>query len=109
MAGPISFYSDFNCFRFLVGSDGGFVQIQLDEIPGNGFERFLVSLPINLFALLPDRPRSGKGFLQFMNRQVTAMPSGEVPLLQNSVNRGADVERRAWRFLDSGNVTEVEL
>ena len=36
-------------------------------------------------------------------------PSGEIPLLQNSVNRCADMERRTWRFLDSSDVTEVEL
>src|SRR6266487_1385211 len=109
MTRQISFHPNLNRFRFFVWSDGGFAQIQLDEIPRSGFDRFLFSIPINLFAVLPDDPGSGKDFSQFLSLQVTPVPSGKVPLLQNSVNRGANVERRSWRFLESGNVTEVEL
>ena len=83
MTRQISFHPNLNCFRLFVGSDRGFAQIQLDEIPGGGFNRFLVSLPIDLFAFLPDDPGSGKDFFQFLNLQLTPMPSGEIPLLQN--------------------------
>src|SRR5437660_4640903 len=103
MTRQISFHPDLNRFRFFIGSNWRFVQIQLDEIPGSGFDRFLSSIPINLLAVLPDDPGSGKDFSQFMNLQMTPMPSRKVPLLQNRVNRGADVERRSWRFLDSGD------
>src|SRR5258707_834464 len=103
MTGQISFHSNLNRFRLFVGSDGGFAQIQLDEIPGSGFDRFLFSIPVNLFAVLPDHPSSVKDFVQFLNRQFTPMPSGQVPLLQNSMNRRPDVERWSWRFLNSGN------
>jgi hypothetical protein len=81
MTRQISFDPDLNRFRFFVGSDRGFVQIQLNEIPGSGFNRFLVSLPIDLFAFLPDDPGSGKDFFQFLILYVAPMPSGQIPLL----------------------------
>ena len=109
MTREISFHSNLNRFRLLVGSDRGFAQIQLDQVPRSGLGRFLFSLPVNFFAFLPDSPSSGENFLQFLNSEVVPMPSAKVPLLQNSVDRGADVERRSWRFLDSSDVTEIEL
>src|SRR5437870_13224892 len=109
MTTKVSFYPDLNRLRFFIRGNRRFAQIQLDKIPGGGFDRLLFSLPINLLAFLPDSPSSGKDVFQFLSLQRTAMPTGKVPLLQNSVNRSADMERRSWRLLDSRDVTEVEL
>src|SRR6478672_13122912 len=109
MTAEVSFYPDLNRLRFFIRSDRGFAQIQLDKIPGGGFDRLLFSLPINLLAFLPDGPSSGKDVFQFLSLQRTPMPTGKVPLLQRCVNRSADMERRSWRLLDSRDITEIEL